>query len=557
MSSHTPQALADHRARRPRPPAGPEFGLDVVVEAPTDAELYDYLGPQRRWVMVAMHLAFILAGVSVVMFSLRGFWLWPLIAVLAVNVVGSVLALITGQRRRRIDKASHQTLVGEWAPDRYPSVDVFLPTCGEPIALLHNTYRHVTALQWDGALRVLVLDDGDRADVAALARRFGFDYLVRPDRPHSKKAGNLAHAFANTDGDHIVIFDADFCPRPDFLRHLVPYLDGPSVGIVQSPQCFDTTVRMGWLQRTAGATQELFYRWVQPSRDAAGAPICVGTNAVYRRSALAVVGGFAQLDHSEDIHTGINLLRAGFSTRYVPVKLAKGVCPDDVAAFINQQYRWCNGSLTKLSVEQSDAVPRRRLRLAERMCFWAGFLYYVTTALNVFAVHVPAMVMAALYPDAIRPAHYLPFFFGVWVYLVLLPMVSKGRWRFEVLRIQMLYSLCHAVAIAHQLRGRTAGWVPTGTMRGGNQLARTVARLGVGWFGFMLAVSWISVGWDVYTLGLDDLWPMIVFLIGYSYLSVPLIRDLGALLVTGRSQARVSEAIASTLNTRTELGSAA
>ncbi|MGW4475469.1 hypothetical protein ACWENQ_37870 [Nonomuraea sp. NPDC004354] len=23
------------------------------------------------------------------------------------------------------------------------------------------------------------------------------------------------------------MFDADFCPRPDFLRHLVPYLEDP------------------------------------------------------------------------------------------------------------------------------------------------------------------------------------------------------------------------------------------------------------------------------------------------------------------------------------------
>jgi cellulose synthase (UDP-forming) len=64
---------------------------------------------------------------------------------------------------------------------------------------------------------------------------------------------------------------------------------------------------MSWLQRGAGATQELFYRWIQPSRDRAGAPICVGTCAVYRLAALASVGGFAQIEHSEDVHTGILL----------------------------------------------------------------------------------------------------------------------------------------------------------------------------------------------------------------------------------------------------------
>src|SRR5581483_5663598 len=144
----------------------------------------------------------------------------------------------------------------------------------------------------------------------------------------------LAQGFGHSDGDFVVIFDADFCPRADFLEHLVPYFDDENVGIVQSPQCFDTTTEMNWLQRTAGATQELFYRWVQPSRDRAGAPICVGTNAIYRRIALDEVGGFAQIEHSEDVHTGIALLRGGYDTRYVPVRVAKGLCPDDLAAFM-------------------------------------------------------------------------------------------------------------------------------------------------------------------------------------------------------------------------------
>jgi len=101
-----------------------------------------------------------------------------------------------------------------------------------------------------------------------------------------------------------VILDADFCPRPDFLRHLVPYMDDPAVGIVQSPQYFDSGENLNWIQRTAGSTQELFYRWILPSRDRFNAAICVGTCALYRRKALEATGGFAQIEHSEDIHTG-------------------------------------------------------------------------------------------------------------------------------------------------------------------------------------------------------------------------------------------------------------
>ncbi len=88
-----------------------------------------------------------------------------------------------------------------------------VPTYGEDLAVLDNTYRYVAAMEWDGAVNVYVLDDGDRATVRDLAADFGFHYIVRPNRGFMKKAGNLQYAYSKTSGDHIVILDADFCPR--------------------------------------------------------------------------------------------------------------------------------------------------------------------------------------------------------------------------------------------------------------------------------------------------------------------------------------------------------
>ncbi len=520
---------ASEAAAAPAPPR--------PVAAPTDREVYYYFGPQRRWVSLCMTAAFVLAGVSLFRFTLNSPWLLPILVVLAVNVLACILSLVSGLNRRRIHRADHEERISSWRPETVPSVDVFLPTCGEPIEILRNTYDHVAALEWEGRLTVLVLDDADRAEVRELAAEYGFRYEVRPDRGRMKKAGNLRYGYSVTDGDHIAIFDADFCPRPDYLYHLVPYLDEPRVGIVQSPQTFDATRSMGWLQRTAGATQELFYRWVQPSRDRAGAPICVGTNAIYRRAALADVGGFAQIEHSEDVHTGIFLLRGGWSTRYVPVVVAKGLCPDDLAGFVNQQYRWCNGSITLLKSGQAHRHP---LSLRQRVCFWAGFMYYISTAVNVFVVHLPGTLMAFFWPSEVRASHYVPFMLGAWVYLVLLPVVFKSRWRFEVLRVQMAYSFSHAVALVHKLTGRSAGWVPTGAVSASSHLAQTIARLGVVTLTVTVAASWIGVLYAAPTYGLAEFWPMILFNIGYTYLAVPLALDFARLLRTARAASRAA-----------------
>ncbi|CAM9677332.1 unnamed protein product, partial [Hapterophycus canaliculatus] len=143
-----------------------------------------------------------------------------------------------------------------------PSVDVFLPVCKEPLHLLANTWKYVSALDYpDAKINVFVLDDGVSGSVRDLAAEFGFEYVVRDNVPELKKAGNLRNAFARTSGEAIAIFDADFCPRPDFLRETVPYLgEDPSVGIVQTPQFFRLREEQTWVEQGAGVSQEFFYR---------------------------------------------------------------------------------------------------------------------------------------------------------------------------------------------------------------------------------------------------------------------------------------------------------
>jgi cellulose synthase/poly-beta-1,6-N-acetylglucosamine synthase-like glycosyltransferase len=213
-------------------------------------------------------------------------------------------SLVTSVRKRRDTLAEHRRRVEAYRPSDPPSVDVFLPSAGEDLAVLANTFYYVSRLEWAGPIAVYVLDDSARESVRDLAWQHGFRYLTRPNRGYLKKAGNLRFGYEQSAGDFIAIFDADFIPRPDYLLHLMPYTTEQHVGIVQSPQYFDTHPRMNWVQFAAGATQILFYRWVQPARDRSDAAICVGTCAIYRRSALEVGGGFPEIDHSEDVYTG-------------------------------------------------------------------------------------------------------------------------------------------------------------------------------------------------------------------------------------------------------------
>ena len=90
-----------------------------------------------------------------------------------------------------------------------------------------------------------------------------------------------------------------------------------------------------------------------------------------------------------------------------------------------------------------------------------------------------------------------PLVGGMLVWFLLLPMMSRARWRVEVIRVQMLYSFAHAVAVADTLKGITAAWVPTGAVRTPSPLVGRVRRLLLSWLLLVQVTQWLGApaGW--------------------------------------------------------------
>lgn len=477
---------------------------------PTDAERDSYLQSEHRWIPLASTFGGFLTTVSLLYLVQGQVWAIPLLIPLAVTTVAMVVSLLTSVQPRRDTLASHSARVTSYQPSYYPSVDVFLPSAGEDMTVLHNTFWHVNNLEWDGELTVYVLDDSDRSSVRALAEEFGYEYRVRPNRGYLKKAGNLRYGFDESRGDFITIFDADFVPRPDYLHELMPYTTEEDVAIVQSPQYFDTTHRMKWMEYSAGATQVLFYRWIQAARDRSDASICVGTCAIYRRRALELGGGFSAIEHSEDVYTGVDLMRIGFRTRYVPVVVSKGLCPETLDQFANQQYRWANGSMSLLKSRDFHRMP---FTIRQRLCFWSGFLYYIDTAINVYAIALPPILMAFLAPDDVSINNYLFVFLAMVVRFAIVPVITMGRESTIGLdRVQAFYSYIHSLAVIDVMRGRTDAWQATGIKTRSNT-AKRVKRIMTSWLLLVQVLMWAGILWRAPEYGWSNYAPMIGFAI--------------------------------------------
>jgi len=386
-----------------------------------------------------------------------------------------------------------QRKFAEVHPGTMPTVDIFLPSAGEGLHILRNTFENVARLVWaPGKIRVYVLDDSARAEVQRVAESFGFIYLTRPNRGELKKAGNIRYGFKIAEGEFMAIFDADFCPRHDFLTELMPYLIfHPQVGIVQSPQFFEVLPSMTWIQRGAGSVQELFYRLIEVNRDHWQGSICVGSNAIYRRTALEPYGGTYPIEHSEDVHTGFNLLKDGWLIKYVPVNLAKGICPDTFSSFFTQQYRWCMGSASLLF--NRELFWKTKLKPMQRLSFLSGMLYYFATALGVFLSPIPGLIMVWFYPKDVfwfNSLYSLPsFLFG----FCFMRFWNRTPYGIFTMKTRFVSYYAHVFALWDKLAGSTMPWIPTGMNQETKKVNKVALarRLMLGWncFYFLLGIT--------------------------------------------------------------------
>jgi cellulose synthase/poly-beta-1,6-N-acetylglucosamine synthase-like glycosyltransferase len=469
----------------------------VLPDPPDDEEKYAYVQRNLPYLATALIIGASCLIVSQIRFELHDVVLLPFLAFTATYVIYQVISLPVNFAGRGFDLAAHDQRIRAWHPDSYPRVDIYLPICGEPIELLRNTWTAVSGLveAYGGVARAYVLDDGPSDEARSVSQSFGFDYIRRPDLPAFKKAGNLRHAFARTDAEYLVILDADFAPRCDFLAETLPYMDDPRMAIVQTPQFFRSSAAQTWVERAAGPVQEVFYRTVQVARDRFDAAICCGTSAVYRRTALEPQGGPTLIPYAEDVHTGLDVRRAGWSMAYLPIVLSTGICPDNLDAFVRQQYRWCSGNVGIVFSSRLWSIP---MSIPARLAYISGFFYYAYTALLIFFGPIIPVILLAFLPGQIRLRNFVILLPALFTGFVLYPLWHRSRYGPSVWPLGIARGWAHVFAIWDGARGKSMGWHPTRTP--GSSLRRF--RLGVTWWSGGMALLWLILAvWRTMTLG--------------------------------------------------------
>ncbi|MCK0177301.1 glycosyltransferase [Mycolicibacterium sp. F2034L] len=205
----------------------------------------------------------------------------PLVIAETYSVIDSLLFGLTmwKVRRRR----------GGAPPPEDATVDVFITTYNEPIEMVMATAEAAQRITFPHS--TWILDDGDRHELAQAAADRGIGYLTRSaswteDKPRHAKAGNLNNALFETDGEYILVLDADQVPEPEILDRTLGYFRDPQMALVQTPQYFHNVP----FSDPLGSQAPLFYGPIQQGKDGWNAAYFCGSNAVLRREALMQLG---------------------------------------------------------------------------------------------------------------------------------------------------------------------------------------------------------------------------------------------------------------------------
>lgn len=272
-------------------------------------------------------------------------------------------------------------------------VDIYITVAGEPRSVVEKTVKAALAIDYP-EYHVYLLNDGRVAkkqnweEMEELARAYDPDKVTCITRtvPGGAKAGNVNHALGITKAPFIAILDCDHIPQPNFLRRMIGYFADEKVAYVQSPQYYRNHAE-SYVANAAWQQQTLFFGPICRGKARVNALFMCGTNMLLRRKALDSVGGLRQESITEDLLTSLFLHSKGWKSVYVPRILARGLAPEDLGAYWQQQYRWARGSFEVLFKFNPLFFPG--LTWNQRIQYLASVTYYLTGVVVLFDAALP------------------------------------------------------------------------------------------------------------------------------------------------------------------------
>jgi cellulose synthase/poly-beta-1,6-N-acetylglucosamine synthase-like glycosyltransferase len=232
----------------------------------------------------------------------------------------------------------------------YPLVTIQLPIYNEQY-VANRLIDNIVQLDYPlDRFEIQVLDDSTDDTSALIARKVQYYQTQKIQIVHIQrknrtgfKAGALRDALPQATGAFIAIFDADFLPKSNFLKQMLPYFENPKVGVVQGRwehinDDYSLLTRIQALQLNVHFTIE------QVGRQNGNFLLQFnGTAGLWRRTAIEDAGGWEADTLTEDLDLSYRAQLRGWQIEYVEKVGVPSELPVEMNGLKAQQFRWMKG----------------------------------------------------------------------------------------------------------------------------------------------------------------------------------------------------------------------
>lgn len=440
----------------------------------------------------------------------------PLFIAEVLSFTGSILTVINYWSHKDIKKKKPVRFLGdikelgEDEEDRPLKIDVFIASYNEELEIVEDTIIDATKLKYpydDVELNIYLLDDGrrdgrdpEKENFKKLAEKYGIGYFVREDNV-GFKAGNMNNAYVQTDGDLIVILDADTRVFPNFLKNTTGYFRNKKMGWIQTPQWFydipqgiplrkclakkipfagkyigklipfSKNLTVG--KNIFGTDPRLFYDIILRRRNAGNAGFSCGAGSIQRREALDKLGEkekqerikkklkkaakdksidliayekelqktepFRPFAHhiSEDIFTSILLHNEGWESYQHPDVECKMLSPQTLDDTVKQSKRYAEGTLD-IAFSKHNPLFKKGLSWRQKAAYFETIWSYLSPFWLAIFMLYPTYFFFTL--QAPLKAFNFDFFLRIVPFLLLnVAVATLGNWGVSTKRSEQYY----------------------------------------------------------------------------------------------------------------------